>query len=234
MLDENYGNVLTFDALSKEFYSLKQVSRENVAKFRMCLSQQVQILQSGYPERIQLEHVEEMKWDHFYEGLNPKYQHILAYKVDGKHPISYSDLILAAWKLERWAEPRDSLLLKTTTTGGLNVTWPQTLANLFPSRKLKGNHTFTAQSAIVESIKAQVDLSIKPEGEEETECSHEEDPEILRGIGGADQLVGYIIHFTNVVKLYQSKNWNCFRCGSPDHFVGDCLKDLSKTIQKGA
>ena len=121
MLDKHYGVVMTFDALSKELYSLKQDSRENVAEFRVCLSQQVQILQLEYLGRIQ-QHIEEMKQDHFYEGLNPKYQCMLAHKVDGKHPTSYSDLLFAARKLERWPEARYPLLPKTTTTGGSNVT----------------------------------------------------------------------------------------------------------------
>ena len=38
-------------------------------------------------------------------------------KVDGKHPTSYSNLLLAAGKLDRWAEARDPLLPKTTTAG---------------------------------------------------------------------------------------------------------------------
>ena len=33
MLDKHYGVVITFDTLSKELYSLKQVSGENMAKF---------------------------------------------------------------------------------------------------------------------------------------------------------------------------------------------------------
>ena len=61
MLDEHYRIVLMFEALCKELYSLKQGSGENVATFGVCLSQQVQILQSEYPGRIQQEHVEEMK-----------------------------------------------------------------------------------------------------------------------------------------------------------------------------
>ena len=65
MLDEHYGMVMTFDALSKELYSLKQGSGENMAKFGVHLSQQVQILQSEYLGRIQQEHIEEMKQDHF-------------------------------------------------------------------------------------------------------------------------------------------------------------------------
>ena len=65
MLDEYYGMVMMFDTLSKKLYSLKQGSGENMAKFRVCLSQQVWILQSEYPGRIQQEHIEEMKQDHF-------------------------------------------------------------------------------------------------------------------------------------------------------------------------
>ena len=83
MLDEHYGIVMTFYTLSNKLYSLKQGSGENVAEFGVCLLQQVQILQSEYPGRIQSEHVEEMKCDCFYQGLNPEYQGMLAHKVDG-------------------------------------------------------------------------------------------------------------------------------------------------------
>ena len=58
MLDELYGMVMTFDTLSKELYSLKQTSGENVAEFAVHLSQQVHILQLEYLGRIQQEHVE--------------------------------------------------------------------------------------------------------------------------------------------------------------------------------
>ena len=60
-LDEHYDMVMTFDVLSKELCFLKQGSGENMAKFGVCLSLQVQILQSEYLGRIQLEHLEEMK-----------------------------------------------------------------------------------------------------------------------------------------------------------------------------
>ena len=69
MLDKHYGMVMTFDALSKELCSLRQTQGENVAEFGVHMSQQVYILQSEYPRRIQQDHVEEMKRDHFYEGL---------------------------------------------------------------------------------------------------------------------------------------------------------------------
>ena len=154
------------------------------------------------------------------KGLNPKYWHMLAHKVDGKHPTSYSNLLLAVLKLERWAEARDLLLPKITTTGGSNVTQPQTLGNLFPSRKLKGNCTFTVQSATVESIGAEEDSSVKPEGEEEALSLQMEKTQKPQ-VGLVEQIsqVGYIIHFANAVELYQRKNQNCFRCGSPDHLM---------------
>ena len=141
-LDEHYGVVMMFNTLSKEWYSLKQGFGENVAEFGVCLSEQVQILQSKYPGRIQSEHMEQMKCDHFYEGLNPECWWMLAHKVDGENPAGYSHLLLATYKLER-EEARDPLSPKRAVTSGSNVIHSQTLGNLFPSCKLRGNHTFT-------------------------------------------------------------------------------------------
>ena len=45
-----------------------------MAEFRAHLSQQVQVLQIEYPGKLQQEKVEEVKWDCFYESLNPEYQ----------------------------------------------------------------------------------------------------------------------------------------------------------------
>ena len=89
---------------------------------------------------------------------------MLAHKVNGEHPASYSDLLLAVQKLERWAEARDPLLLKITMNGGPNATQLQALVNLFPSRKLKGNCIFMAWYAIVESIGTEGDSTAGPEG----------------------------------------------------------------------
>ena len=88
---------------SVKSYSLKQVLGENVEVFGVQPSQQVQILQSEYPGRIQPEHMEEVKHDHFYEGLNLEYQWMLAHKVDGEYSANYSDLLLdiQSWKEEQ-------------------------------------------------------------------------------------------------------------------------------------
>ena len=145
---------------SEELYSLKQGLGENVAEFGVCLLQQVQILQLEYPGRIQLEHIEEMKHDCFHEGLNPEYQWMLAHKLDGEHPASYSDLLLATQKLERWAEARDPLPPKTATTSGPNMTHSQMAGNLFPSCKLKGSCTLMAQAMTIGNDKAGKDSGV--------------------------------------------------------------------------
>ena len=100
-LDENYGLIMRFKALSKELYSLKQGSSKNIAEFTVHLLQQVQIHQTVSPGRIQLEHVEDMKHDHSMRVLIPNTSKMLAHKVDGDHPASYSDLLLAKGKLEK-------------------------------------------------------------------------------------------------------------------------------------
>ena len=169
---------------------------------------------------------------HFYEGLYPKYWQMLAHKVDGGHPASYSDLLLATQKLERWAEARDLLPPKTVATSGSNITPAQTPGNLFPSHKLKGNSTFATQAVTVRKDKAEEDPGKKPEGEGETEPSADKDVEVLGGIGEIDQSVKYIVCFAKVVKLYQKKNRNCFGHGSPEHIVQDCLKDTSRSAWK--
>ena len=104
--------------------------------------------------------------------------------------------------------------------------------NLFPSCKLKGNHTFTAWAATVGNDLAEEDPGVEQEGEEETEPSADEEVEVLGKVKEADQSIKYIAHFIKVVELYQKKKKNSFMCGSPDHFVQDCPKDVSRPTQK--
>ena len=195
-----------FDTLSKEIYFLKQGSGENVARFGVCLSQQAQILQSEYLGRIQQKHIEKMKQDHFYEGLNPKYQHMLAHNIDGEHPTRYSDMLLVAPEVGKMGRSQRSSTAEEHHNWRIKHNTFSDTREFFPSQKLKGSHTFTTQSNTVESNEAEEDLGVKPEEEEEAEFSAGEDAEALSGVGGADQLVGYIVCFANVVKLYQRKN----------------------------
>ena len=161
ILDEHYGVIMIFDVLSKKLHSLKKGLGKKVPEFGMHLSQQVQILQSEYPGRIWPKHMEEMKCDCFYEGLNPKYQCMLAHKIDGENPVGCSNLLLATQKLDRRAEAKDPLLPKSVVTSRLNAKYPQTPGNLFPSYKLKGNHTITAQAVTIGNAKGKADSGAK-------------------------------------------------------------------------
>ena len=97
---------------------------------------------------------------------------------------------------------------------------------------MKGSHTFTAQSTAVEDHETEEDSDPKPDGEKEPESSAEEDVGMSGKVGGADQSLSYIVQFVNAVELYQKNNHSCFGCGSLDHLVKDCPKDLGKTTRK--
>ena len=62
--------------------------------------------------------MEEMKRDHFYKGLNPKYWHMLAHKVDGKCPKLLQPASCSP-EVGKQAEARDPLLWKATITRGI-------------------------------------------------------------------------------------------------------------------
>ena len=178
-LDEHYGVIMTFNALSKELYSLKQGLSQNISEFRVHLLWQVQILHSEYPGRIQLEHMEEMKCDHFYEDLNPTHQQMSAHKVDGEHPASHSNLLLAAWKLIRQAEARDPLPPKMVATSGLNMMYSQMQGKQIPLHlpKLKGNYTFATWAVTIRNDEAEEISSVKQKGEGEMMPSADKDVE---------------------------------------------------------
>ena len=97
---------------------------------------------------------------------------------------------------------------------------------------MKGNHTFTAQSAAVEDCKTEEDSGPKPDGEKEAESSAEKDAGMTGKVGDVDPSLGFIVQFENVVELYQKRNCICFGCGSHEHLVKDCLKEMGKTSRK--
>ena len=84
----------------------------------------------------------------------------------------------------------------------------------------------------MEAHETEEDSGPKPNGEKETISSAEEDVGMTGQVGNVDPLLGYITWFTNVEELYQKKNCNCFRCGSPDCLVKDCLEKIGKTARK--
>ena len=62
----------------------------------------------------------------------------------------------------------------------------------------------------MENNEAEEDPGMKPEGEEETKSSAGKDAETSSGVGGADQLVGYIVHFANAVQVVSEEKLKLF------------------------
>ena len=139
------------------------------------------------------------------------------HKVNGENPVTYSELLLAAQKLERWVEARDSLLPKSTT--GSNITHSHSQGNLFPPRKLKGSCTFRAQSAVVEDPKTENTSGPKPNGEKEAKSSAEEDVGISGEVGGIDLFLVYITWCAKrgrVILTKEPQLLQVWQPGSPD------------------
>ena len=75
------------------------------------------------------------------------------------------------------------------------------------------------------------DSGPKPKGEE-AKSSAEEDMGMSGQVCNMDLSLGYITWFTYAVELYPKKKCNCFGCGSLDHPVKDCPKDLGRTARE--
>ena len=86
MLDEHYGMVMTFDTLSKELYSLKQGSRENVAEFWSVLVTAGSDTSVGVPEKDSTGACAGDEMRSFLWGPEPLNWCMLAHKVDVQTP----------------------------------------------------------------------------------------------------------------------------------------------------
>ena len=109
------------------------------------------------------------------------------------------------------------------------MTCSQMPGNLFPSHKLKGNPTSIAWAVTIRNYEAKENSSVKEEGEGEIDPSADEDVKVSSREEETDQTIEYIVDFGKVVELYQKKNKSCFGCGSPDHLIWNCSKDISKS-----
>ena len=71
ILDEHNNNVKALDALNQELFQMMVADKETVLDWGVRLSQHLQILAASFPNQFLLEHVAELKRDHFY-GRLPK------------------------------------------------------------------------------------------------------------------------------------------------------------------
>ena len=71
ILDEHYNNMKALDALNQELFQLWMADKETVSDWGICLSRHLRVLATSFPDHFPLDHVAELKRDHFY-GRLPK------------------------------------------------------------------------------------------------------------------------------------------------------------------
>ena len=113
--------------------------------------------------------MEEMKGDHFYEGLNPKYWQILAHKVDGENPAGYFDLLLATQKTGRKSRNQRPSAPKDNCKQWIECYTFSDPRQLIPLMQVEGQPYFHHLSFNHWNAKGEVYSSMKQEGEEEME-----------------------------------------------------------------
>ena len=89
-LDEHYGMVMIFDMplVRSSIPSSKDLGTMWLSLECACCSR-YRCFSWNTHKGFNRSTWKELKQNHFYEGLSPKYQHMLAHKVDGEHPATY-------------------------------------------------------------------------------------------------------------------------------------------------
>ena len=106
VLDGHYGNVLDYDALNSELYTMKQAFSESVTAFGVRVSTCVKMMAAEYPARMPAHTVPTTKRDRFYGGLRPVYKNALAYLRE-KRGVTYEKVLSKAREIEISRNLRD-------------------------------------------------------------------------------------------------------------------------------
>ena len=138
--------------------------------------------------------MEDVKHDHFYEGLCESLQTQLAHKMVRDHLSKYNDLLLATHKLEKRKEIKD--------------TWQQMWKEgntIYPSCKLKG------------VIAKAITMAKENELDEESKCEDNTGALVIQVPEKMDP--EFIIHYAQAIKLFSEQTRRWFACGSKEHLV---------------
>ena len=79
ILDEHYNNVKALDVLNQELFQMRMADKETMSDWGVHLSRHLQILAASFPDHFPLDHVAELKRDHFYGGLPKRLKVMVAY-----------------------------------------------------------------------------------------------------------------------------------------------------------
>ena len=162
-----------------------------------------EVLAVSFLECFPLDHIAELKHDHFYGRLHKRLKAMVAYLKASANEKTYSDYIHAAGEAEKEEvmEPSCSQTVATTSK--------PTAMSFFPLQKLKGSQptkTPTVQVAHLEE-----------EGADKEECTDIEDPDGMEGVTKE-----FIVCLARAVKDAQQEEKHCYHCSSWDHFVQAC------------
>lgn len=99
-LDCYYGDVMTFDAMSAELYTMSQGGMETVAEFGMRVDRMIRMISVEFPDKLPAADVSSRLIDRFYEGLDPDLKRSVAHKRDTPG-ITYERLMADARRAEK-------------------------------------------------------------------------------------------------------------------------------------
>ena len=188
--------------------------KETVSDWGVCLYRHLQILAASFPDHFPLDHVAELKRDHFYGGLPKQLKAMVAYLKAGPQVRTYSDYLRAT----REAEKEDSIKLSQSsriqTADGPSK--PRT-TSFFPLRKLKGNQPFSKKPTIQLA-------QLEEEDADDGEDPESDDPDGIKGVTEE-----FMVQLARVVKDAQTDEKHCYHCSSPEHFIHNC--PLMKTAR---
>ena len=133
VLDEHYNNVKAQDALNQELFQLSMTDNETVLDWGVHASRYLQILAATFLERFPLDHIANLKWDHFYGGLPKWSKAMVAYLKATTNEKTYPYYLWVAWKVEKEEAMETFWRSALASTSKLRAT------SFFPLWKLKGS-----------------------------------------------------------------------------------------------
>ena len=180
ILDECYNNVKALDALNQELFQLQMGKKEMVSDWEVHLSRHLQVLATSFPEHFLLDHITELKHDHFYDGLPKRVKAMAAYLKASTNKKMYSDYLHAVQETEKEEvmEPSCSQIAATTSK-------PRAMS-FFTLQKFKGSQPTKTPAVWV--------AHLEDEDADKEECTDSEDPDSMEGVTNE-----FIVHLARAV-----------------------------------
>ena len=101
ILDEHNNNVKALGALNQELFQLCMGDKEMVLDFGVHLLRHLQVLMASFPEHFPLDHVAELKHDHFYSRLPKWLKAMVAYLKASTKKKMYSNYLQVVREAEK-------------------------------------------------------------------------------------------------------------------------------------